>query len=240
MAPPKTPGAARGTVQSSVLNGLVNFTVRAIPLPETIIEFLQSHSSSIANMVVQRRTESGPAHISSEDSFEEPAEHEGVEQSRLVSSADFWEQLTDLFDKAGPEWSGAADRIWSFGPKRVGPCILLDPPGKTNVLRLKARETRVAQAQEEGQTADEALRATDDAVAQQLLEGVAPEDSDRRAEVRLLRDFESSVETGFQLASFQGPLCGEPVVGMAWVIENIELNKEEAESESGKCLNEKK
>ena len=36
------------------------------------------------------------------------------------------------------------------------------------------------------------------------------------------------------MATFQGPLCSEPVVGMAWVVESIEYKPDEEESEQGK------
>jgi len=39
-------------------------------------------------------------------------------------------------------------------------------------------------------------------------------------------DFDNHVETGFQLATFQGPLCAEPVEGMAYFVENVEINRE--------------
>jgi ribosome assembly protein 1 len=35
------------------------------------------------------------------------------------------------------------------------------------------------------------------------------------------------------MATFQGPLCAEPVVGMAWVVEKIAFNREEEESDQG-------
>jgi ribosome assembly protein 1 len=37
-------------------------------------------------------------------------------------------------------------------------------------------------------------------------------------------DFDSYVETGFQLAIFQGPLCAEPVEGLAYFVENLEID----------------
>lgn len=61
---------------------------------------------------------------------------------------------------------------------------------------------------------------------------MASEDS--RAELRLLKDFESSIETGFQLATFQGPLCAEPIVGMAWTVESIEHHRGDGDDEAGK------
>jgi translation elongation factor EF-G len=50
---------------------------------------------------------------------------------------------------------------------------------------------------------------------------------------RLMRDFESSLETGFQMATFQGPLCAEPVQGMAYFVEVLNFNDEAAHGEDG-------
>ena len=48
---------------------------------------------------------------------------------------------------------------------------------------------------------------------------------------RLAQQFENSVETGFQLATARGPLCAEPVEGMAYFVENLEFDAAVAESE---------
>jgi ribosome assembly protein 1 len=45
----------------------------------------------------------------------------------------------------------------------------------------------------------------------------------------MLRDFDDSIDAGFQMATFQGPLCAEPVVGMAFVVEEISYHKEEGD-----------
>jgi ribosome assembly protein 1 len=52
----------------------------------------------------------------------------------------------------------------------------------------------------------------------------------------LIKDFENSIEAGFQMATFQGPLCAEPVVGMAWVVEDISFNKDAEDGESERYL----
>lgn len=100
---------------------------------------------------------------------------------------------------------------------------------------MRGKEQLIASARARGQTADEALASTDDAVAQDQLASLdssaVKSESDTRAELRLLRDFENSVEAGFQMATFQGPLCAEPTVGMAWVVERIEHSKDEEEGE---------
>lgn len=90
----------------------------------------------------------------------------------------------------------------------------------------------MADARAKGQSTDEAIAMTDDAVAQNQLASISTDDSEAKAELRLLRDFENSIEAGFQMATFQGPLCAEPVVGMAWVVEDVAFNKEAEDNES--------
>jgi ribosome assembly protein 1 len=54
---------------------------------------------------------------------------------------------------------------------------------------------------------------------------------------RVVRDFDNHIETGFQLATFQGPLCAEPVVGMAYFVEQVDIDTKSLESEMGKSQN---
>lgn len=49
-------------------------------------------------------------------------------------------------------------------------------------------------------------------------------------------DFTGHIETGFQLATFQGPLCAEPVEGMAYFVEDVQVDAESLEKEIGTLL----
>jgi ribosome assembly protein 1 len=60
----------------------------------------------------------------------------------------------------------------------------------------------------------------------------ASDDPDHNSE-KVIRDFDSNVETGFQLATFQGPLCAEPVEGMAYFVEKVEIDTESLAKEIG-------
>lgn len=46
-------------------------------------------------------------------------------------------------------------------------------------------------------------------------------------------DFAANIETGFQIAMFQGPLCAEPVEGMAYFVESVETDRSSLEGENG-------
>jgi ribosome assembly protein 1 len=50
---------------------------------------------------------------------------------------------------------------------------------------------------------------------------------------RALSDFDNHIESGFQLATFQGPLCSEPVEGMAYIVESVEIDREVLDKEIG-------
>jgi ribosome assembly protein 1 len=122
MAPPKTKDAPRGTIHGSLFNGLVTYTIRAQPLPEPVIEFLSAHTATIANLL---------SHSAGDGDELDASDAQG--QARLLAPEQFWQELEALFKAAGPEWSGAAERIWTFGSKRVGPNVLLDPEGKSKL-----------------------------------------------------------------------------------------------------------
>jgi ribosome assembly protein 1 len=127
MAPTKTKDAPRGTIHGSLFNDLVTYTIRALPIPEEIIDFLSIHTATIGTLLTQKQGEEGALESDELDASDAQG------QARVVAPEVFWKELDGLFSKAGPEWQGAADRIWTFGPKRVGANLLLDPIGKTKL-----------------------------------------------------------------------------------------------------------
>ena len=39
------------------------------------------------------------------------------------------------------------------------------------------------------------------------------------------QDFDGNVETGFQIATLHGPLCAEPMEGMAFFVERVDIDR---------------
>lgn len=136
MAPPKTKGAARGTVHGTLLDGLVSFTIRAVPIPSAITDFLLAHPTSIASLISQR----GSTADESEEAAREEREtaESAVTEARVLSPQEFWAELESICANCGGEWVGAADRVWCFGPKRMGANLLLDPVGKTSLRWVRS------------------------------------------------------------------------------------------------------
>ncbi len=66
------------------------------------------------------------------------------------------------------------------------------------------------------------------------LERTKSDDGDVGTE-KVVRDFDNHIETGFQLATFQGPLCAEPVEGLAYFVDSVEVNEVALQKEMGTC-----
>lgn len=208
-------------------HGLVNFKIRALPLPEEIVDFLQANVSILkklrreAETRIRQRTER--THTEPEESLHlGTVDHEidgelgqddmditgggeeDVERRPTVRDDGFWGALANLFAKAGAEWKDTCERIWSFGPLKTGPNILVDRRSGGVVNSCVYFYSFIYRAMT--------------LVPISLRDRTA-----RSSSSRMLRDFEDSVEAGFQIATFQGPLCAEPVVGMAFEVESMEF-----------------
>lgn len=120
MNPSRSTLDARGRFAGSSVASLVNVTIRTALLPPKIVEFLQSQTNTIANLMVER-----------DASREEETRIEGVPNAsegnvHVLGPKEFWIKLDELLKQAGGEWQDVAGSIWAFGPKRVGPNMLID------------------------------------------------------------------------------------------------------------------
>ncbi len=134
MRPTKSPLGRRGTFKTSSHN-TVTCTIRAVPMPESITQFLKMNVSSLR--LIQRDLGRSSGHIENtiqpyEDSIEEGltegvsgAADGGLHQMPPIAYEDFWMALEKIMDAAGPEWKSIVPSIWAFGPNRVGPNLLV-------------------------------------------------------------------------------------------------------------------
>jgi len=137
MAPSKTEGASRGTIKSSISNNLVSYSIRAIPLPEEVTRFLLANSSTMRTLLSNRTADEKEAGAEAVDNAVAAARvnsGEGEEDlaSRTVRPEDFWKALETILEGAGGEWKDKKllEKIWAFGPRRMGPNLLVDASGE--------------------------------------------------------------------------------------------------------------
>ncbi|GAA5930708.1 hypothetical protein JCM1841_004742 [Sporobolomyces salmonicolor] len=242
MAPPKTQGQPRGTVRGSVQSGLVTFTIRAVPLPADITNFLSVNMPTIKRL--QRDRRSGKADEEADDVASDAVE--GVE---LVKPEEFWPKLEALLKAAGRDWAGLADQIWAFGPRKIGANMLIDrTEGSPRSLRrrLERQATLPSALATPGSSAlsppkSPIVAPSDPALGRefaasefsageidmtQLKASLTEVDTSSEAMHKLpdLRELDENFDAAFQLAMNRGPLCAEPVIGMAYFFEQVELN----------------
>lgn len=135
MAPPKY-SSKRGLVNGSSTHGLVKFSVRAAPLPKSLLEFILDNISILKRFRLERRhtpggsgegedqgkkydddTDQDHSYVDSGETFRKPT----------VRPDQFWTALEEVCKKAGGDWDkGIVNRIWAFGPHNAGGCLLVD------------------------------------------------------------------------------------------------------------------
>ena len=144
-----------------------NFTVKfsAKPLPQSIFTLILDNPSVMKVLDSLLRQE--------------------LELTDLIQDAKnqletFIDQLKEAFDAEGPFWSKLKDKLWTFGPNRVGPCILFNMCSQECYDRPSLFDLALSKVSNDS-----------------------------------LRDCDSSISHGFQLATSAGPLCEEPMMGVA-------------------------
>ncbi|KAM7312442.1 elongation factor-like GTPase 1 [Ixodes scapularis] len=233
---------ADGTVTVHTANRQVTIKLRAEPLPQDVTELLEKHGSLIRDydQALSSRNQELPETL-----------------KKTVS--EFRQALVEAFAEAG--WpKETVNQIWSMGPRRCGPNILLNRvPGfqrpalfgkdvvqhKQPVSQEKnspCAERRPLPAEvtvtmsEDGDKSGRHLHLAEDHehVEDSLQDSVpqfkdlAHQENDPGLPVttngvsssrKTLADFDNSFVSGFQLATLAGPLCQEPMMGVAFVVD---------------------
>lgn len=232
MAPPKY-SSKRGLVNGSSAQGLVKFSIRAAPLPKTLLEFILDNVSILKRL--QRERRNTPGGSADDHDHDEDDDSGGILRKPTVRPDQFWAELESVCEKAGGEWNKSiVDKIWAFGPHKACGCLLIDARKNAKTLDSYALPfrlivlpslicTRLRRKLDRTRTAETSIDCPS-----------TSEDSVLKGESD--HDFDHHVETGFQLATFQGPLCSEPVEGMAYFLESLEVASDETKSETGSTL----
>jgi ribosome assembly protein 1 len=172
-------------------------------LPGNVTEFLLKNSGAIKQLYSERNsrdeTDTGdgvgiiPEDITADDE---------VLEAKGLSFDELKKQLQVVLEsgKGREAWKGAIDKIAAFGPRRIGPNLLLDYTQEGCFPTVFSSHSN---GKQKGPAADEALNAAH------------------------LCD---NITYAFQLAMNQGPLCHEPVRGIAVIIEDVTISSTEEET----------
>lgn len=141
MAPPKIANSPRGTIHGSSAQSDISFTIRAVPLPDPILSFIQDNLVLVRRVVRERRrveqvgqTSSGSEPKEEDLEFTEGTNvHGDVLRRPTVRFDEFWTSLEAVCKKCSPEWHFISDKIWAFGPQSAGGCVLIDSRGQQSM-----------------------------------------------------------------------------------------------------------
>ncbi|XDG01186.1 hypothetical protein ABKA04_000801 [Annulohypoxylon sp. FPYF3050] len=205
MRPPVNKELGRGVVVGVTNSKQVSITIRVRPLPTEVTEFLIKNPGAVKRLYSEREAlheAEAESEIGAEEESQSVEDDEDLLDGKDLSLEDLKKQLqTNLETGKGREvWKGVTDKITAFGPRRVGPNLLIDATKDGYFPKIFAPEK-----QEDGSRpqAGEALH------AEHLCD---------------------KVTYAFQLAMNQGPLCNEPVQGVAVIIEDLTIAPTEEET----------
>lgn len=129
MNAPKDPSLPRGTVIGVTASKHVSVRLRVRPLPSSVTEFLGKNVGAIKRLYSEARTEADTHSDVTGNEQDGMQEAEQREVGHSLSLADFKKQLKDAFAEAKGQkeiWADVIEKITAFGPRRIGPNILVD------------------------------------------------------------------------------------------------------------------
>lgn len=184
-----------GFVQIESPNKSFSLGLRLAPLPPKVYAFLNEHSNTIRAFQLKSHRKASEGLESIDESLNE-VDHLLSDSGATLTIETFTNRLTELFNQLkDPKWNRLLDNILAFGPKRIGPNMLIN--------RLDYEHPSWIHSVSKGTNS------------------VCPEWLERRGVS--VREFEEGLTMGFQLFTNSGPLCGEPLIGTCCFIESFEF-----------------
>ncbi|KIY04018.1 uncharacterized protein Z520_00710 [Fonsecaea multimorphosa CBS 102226] len=210
MEPPKNKDLPRGTAIAVTASKTVSVRLRVRPLPSNVTEFLINNGASIRRLYAEKQAqEEGTTKDSQEVEKEEINDlgnDAGGQERGQLSLEEFRNQLQAAFDEVKEDkevWAKVVSRICSFGPRRVGPNLFIDATGEHTCKRFLFEQHEIVEREGDAN----GTKSSSDAVGKQ--------------------DFSDTIAYAFQLATSQGPLCREPMQGVAVFLEEISQQQQQ-------------
>ncbi|KAL9102575.1 MAG: hypothetical protein Q9163_002293 [Psora crenata] len=221
MAAPKNKDLPRGTVIGATTSNQVTVRLRVQPLPQSVTNFLGNNTKAIRRLYAERKAKNkgqggDPAEDEHNNDEDNGVEDASAVDSGLLSLLDFREKLQAAFAEAESQesmWANVVEKITAFGPRRSGPNILID---------LTPEDTCQKFLQDNSVTPDS---------------NSGPEKG-KEGKTLHPHDFSDRIVYAFQLATAQGPMCHEPMQGIAVLLESITIDAQASEADTGRLTGE--
>lgn len=202
-------------IEKTTPNGRCVVRVQVMKLPPTLTKMLDDSSDLLGDIIGVKSGQTNKGLDTQRSSILEDENPIEALKKRIMDAVEkdillMTETDKDRAEKCRAKWLKLLKKIWALGPRQIGPNILFTPDFKrkgVDSFVLIRGSSHVSQR----------LGFVDDSI-----------DGDKAAETSSevtqalsmeAEHLESSVVTGFQLATAAGPLCDEPMWGLAFVVE---------------------
>lgn len=203
-------------IERKTPNGRCCVRVQVLKLPPSLTKVLDKSADLLQDIIggkLGQSNKSSETQRSSRLEDENPIEAlrkrimDAVEGDILGGTE---ESDKDRAEKCKAMWLQFLKRIWALGPRQIGPNILFTPDSRGEDAEFPVLVRGSSHVSERLGFVDESSNGGMDAEPSSV---VTP------ALCMEAESLESSVISGFQLATAAGPLCEEPMWGLAFVIE---------------------
>ncbi|KAG1172934.1 hypothetical protein G6F70_008491 [Rhizopus microsporus] len=205
----------RGRIDIKLNSKHLTLQIQTVPLPPRVTELLLKHAPSIKAIVEEKLAKKTVKIESDEDSLENSGNASTASSNKLLSAKELRTLLEKEFMEAKKEggpfahyWDGIVDQIWAFGPRRTGSNILVNRvPGYVRRSFFEMDSTKSTEI-----------------VADHADEVIKVEENENDLSIL---DFDFHIHTGFQLSTLSGPLCAEPVTGVCYIVQAVDIHPPE-------------
>ena len=199
----------RGTVIGVTTSKQITVRLRARPLPKEVTDFLDKNAGVIRKLYSEKKAEEESKRGLATNKDASEGEHDAdddapVANTGMLSLLDFREKLREAFaETKGQEaiWADVVEKITAFGPRRTGPNLLIDATPEGDMPTLPPR-TQMKHTLQTAKHRNHRLKPQQPST---------PTTSPTKS------------PTLFQLATAQGPMCHEPIQGIAVFLESIDV-----------------
>lgn len=135
MNAPRDKEFGRGTVVAETSSKQVTIRTRVRPLPKEVTEFLTKNAGAVKRLYAERRAKEEKNRTRADSAHNEATDAASVEEANVLETGktlsleEFKTELQAAFAEAKGEthiWKDVIEQIAAFGPRRVGPNLLID------------------------------------------------------------------------------------------------------------------
>jgi len=183
-----------GTIIVSTSKNMCTIRIRAVPLPEKVTKYLVEQSETIKRIIEHYDNRKKNANTSNDEALEEQKEIKDKNERQK-----FLDELQKLFDESSDNVIDGNKQFWKDVVSKIWSfgSKRIGPNMLINNIPGYERTSWCAIGEKTEKESQEKIS---------------------------VKDFEGSINSGFQIATNSGPLCAEPMMGVCFILESFDIN----------------